>query len=107
MQTHEQYGLYSPYGFVYFNDCISLPAIEPYCYSEISGWVDARYYHTGGSLYAHTYINLQNADIFGTIQLGASVMSSFTILAFLNLPVAHIPREVFPFVVMVVGVENM
>ncbi|KAF8474745.1 sterol-sensing domain of SREBP cleavage-activation-domain-containing protein [Kalaharituber pfeilii] len=40
-------------------------------------------------------------------QLAASVMSSFTILAFLKFPVSHIPREVFPFVVMVIGVENM
>lgn len=34
-------------------------------------------------------------------------MSSFTILAFLKFPVSHIPREVFPFVVMVIGLENM
>lgn len=40
-------------------------------------------------------------------QLAASVMSSFTILACLKYPVTHIPRGVFPFVVMVIGVENI
>lgn len=40
-------------------------------------------------------------------QLAASIMSSFTILACLKYPVTHIPREVFPFVVIVIGVENI
>ena len=34
-------------------------------------------------------------------------MSSFTILAFLKVPVSHVPREVYPFVVFVIGLENM
>ncbi|KAL7276345.1 hypothetical protein RUND412_000648 [Rhizina undulata] len=40
-------------------------------------------------------------------QIAASIISSFTILAFLKVPVSHIPREVFPFVVIVIGLENM
>lgn len=40
-------------------------------------------------------------------QIGFSIMSSFTILAFLKVPVSHVPREFFPFVVIVIGLENM
>ncbi|KAG0639799.1 sterol-sensing domain of SREBP cleavage-activation-domain-containing protein [Tuber brumale] len=41
------------------------------------------------------------------IQMAFSVSSSFTILAFFKVPVSHVPREVFPFVVIVIGSENM
>ncbi|PWW76014.1 hypothetical protein C7212DRAFT_194519 [Tuber magnatum] len=40
-------------------------------------------------------------------QMAFSVLSSFTILAFFKVPVSHVPREVFPFVVIVIGSENM
>ncbi|KAI5819769.1 sterol-sensing domain of SREBP cleavage-activation-domain-containing protein [Pyronema omphalodes] len=40
-------------------------------------------------------------------QVATSIMSSFTILAILKVPVSHVPREVFPFVVIVIGLENM
>ncbi|KAF8252243.1 hypothetical protein K440DRAFT_651426 [Wilcoxina mikolae CBS 423.85] len=40
-------------------------------------------------------------------QVGTSIMSSFTILAVLKIPVSHVPREVFPFVIIVIGLENM
>lgn len=40
-------------------------------------------------------------------QICTTVMSTFTVLAILKVPVSHIPREVFPFVVIVIGLENM
>lgn len=40
-------------------------------------------------------------------QAAGSIMASFTLITLFKLPVSHIPREFFPFVVVVIGSENM
>jgi hypothetical protein len=39
--------------------------------------------------------------------MGISIVASFTICGFLKIDLARIPQEAYPFVVLVIGLENM
>lgn len=45
--------------------------------------------------------------IFVKLQGCFSILSGFTIAAFLRIDVSNIPPEAYPFIVLVVGLENM